>query len=361
MRLNKNFVIVSNSDDKIASQINCLTWIGGISVSALLLMCVIFFCRGCSLRETDNRHTLQTDNKCSSFPFKISQIKQIDDSVKVSVASFRQSLDTLQKKNQSLEHIYGVISLDKNAVHTICQNQEAINGNILYLNYRIDSIAKISDNLINDVRQETNNNIDKSNTWISFWLAIIAFVGVIIPWVWQIRLNRDEARKYDELEKTSKAKIEELVKQAESSKWSKELELLTSLLSKCSDHRLIEEIRGSSSLEQEIWRNIRDDFKQLIELAFDKHDGKKPYHLKESSIMTLISALTNIFELLTQEARDTQKQFDRKVYRDLTDRIRIAIRNLAQRRITQTNTYHELDNICKLLNQFPFENRQPNG
>lgn len=51
---------------------------------------------------------------------------------------------------------------------------------------------------INDVRQETNNIINKINGWLSFWLAILALVGGIIPYFISWRQEKDYKDKYDE-------------------------------------------------------------------------------------------------------------------------------------------------------------------
>lgn len=43
--------------------------------------------------------------------------------------------------------------------------------------------------LINDIRQETNNIIDKFNAWLAFWLAVMALLGVVVPIALQYRLG----------------------------------------------------------------------------------------------------------------------------------------------------------------------------
>ena len=42
-------------------------------------------------------------------------------------------------------------------------------------------ILKRQDDLVNDIRQETNNNLDKFAAWLSFWIAVMALVGTLLP------------------------------------------------------------------------------------------------------------------------------------------------------------------------------------
>ncbi|MDE5758238.1 MAG: hypothetical protein K2H85_06455, partial [Allobaculum sp.] len=46
--------------------------------------------------------------------------------------------------------------------------------------------------LINDFRQEMNNNINKMNTWLAFAIGIMSVVGVFIPVILQINLRKED-------------------------------------------------------------------------------------------------------------------------------------------------------------------------
>lgn len=50
------------------------------------------------------------------------------------------------------------------------------------------------DQLTDDIRQETNNIVNKMNGWLGFWMAVMAILGVFVPIALQIKLyleNRD--------------------------------------------------------------------------------------------------------------------------------------------------------------------------
>ena len=52
---------------------------------------------------------------------------------------------------------------------------------------------------INDVRQETNNIINKINGWLSFWLAILTLIGGVLPVVLSWRQKQDNNKKFSDL------------------------------------------------------------------------------------------------------------------------------------------------------------------
>lgn len=54
---------------------------------------------------------------------------------------------------------------------------------------------------INDVRQETNNIINKINGWLSFWLAILALIGGVLPIVIGWKQEQDNTKKFEDLKK----------------------------------------------------------------------------------------------------------------------------------------------------------------
>lgn len=67
--------------------------------------------------------------------------------------------------------------------------QETRTGNNLSeLESRLSRLETEHDTLINDIRQETNSNIDKINLWLAIWICIIGVFAVFIPLLIQYRL-----------------------------------------------------------------------------------------------------------------------------------------------------------------------------
>lgn len=52
------------------------------------------------------------------------------------------------------------------------------------------------ENLINDFRQEMNNNINKVNTWLAFAVGLLSVLGVFVPLVLQYRIQNQEEEKF---------------------------------------------------------------------------------------------------------------------------------------------------------------------
>lgn len=84
----------------------------------------------------------------------------------------------------------------------------ALYADIDSLNVKIDSAIRLIDkwnnqcenNLLrgfNDLRQETNNVIDKQNGWLSFWIAILALVGALLPLLIQMNMQQDQRQKFE--------------------------------------------------------------------------------------------------------------------------------------------------------------------
>lgn len=45
--------------------------------------------------------------------------------------------------------------------------------------------------LVDDIRQETNNIINKTNGWLGFWMGVMAILGVFVPIALQFKLYRE--------------------------------------------------------------------------------------------------------------------------------------------------------------------------
>lgn len=68
---------------------------------------------------------------------------------------------------------------------------------------------KSLDQRMSDLRQETNNVIEKHNAWLSFWIGILAIVGALIPALLQWRNERRIDTELDRIKK-QQDEIEEL-------------------------------------------------------------------------------------------------------------------------------------------------------
>lgn len=88
-------------------------------------------------------------------------------------------------------------------------------------------------NGLDNLRQETNNVIDKQNGWLSFWLAILALVGGVFPIAIQFKVQHDEKQR---VEKTYE-ELNKLKKEQEKSKLYAEISKLSFTLINCQNNR----------------------------------------------------------------------------------------------------------------------------
>lgn len=153
---------------------------------------------------------------------------------------------------------------------------------------------------INDVRQETNNIINKINGWLSFWLAILALVGGILPFILSWKREEDYKEKFLESKKdlnehinsflTKKREIiEELKKQKEEmlkrlEKREKEIHDLqhtmelreinfniTNIVNSfiaAKDNKLLEESRDRDLLRTSLLKELSQEFDKVITQLF---------------------------------------------------------------------------------------------
>ncbi len=61
--------------------------------------------------------------------------------------------------------------------------------------------------LVADIRQETNNNLDKISAWLAFWITVLGFVGIACPVAYQFLNYRNSEKELRQL--SGKIKAEE--------------------------------------------------------------------------------------------------------------------------------------------------------
>lgn len=62
-------------------------------------------------------------------------------------------------------------------------------------------LLKRQEDLVLDIRQETNNNLEKESAWLAFWITVLTIVGVVCPLGYQIINFNTEKEKLNQLEK----------------------------------------------------------------------------------------------------------------------------------------------------------------
>lgn len=98
-----------------------------------------------------------------------------------------------------------IIELDKHTkIHldSLLAYQDDILSKMVEIEYK-------NEILISDLRQETNNVINKMNGWLGFWIAVLALIGGLFPIVIQSNYFDRQQHEYEEAYKKMSAQYEE--------------------------------------------------------------------------------------------------------------------------------------------------------
>lgn len=153
---------------------------------------------------------------------------------------------------------------------------------------------------INDVRQETNNIINKINGWLSFWLAILALVGGILPFILSWKREEDYKEKFLDSQKgleehigsflakkseiiedikTQKEEIQKRLEEREKEiqRLQEKMEMreinfnITNIVNSfiaAKDNKLLEESRDRDLLRTSLLKELSQEFDKIITMMF---------------------------------------------------------------------------------------------
>lgn len=179
-------------------------------------------------------------------------------------------------------------------------------------------IEKRQEELVLDLRQETNNVLDKESAWLAFWITVLTIVGVICPLGYQILNFQTEKENIAKLEESSeklKKKNEELL---EAFKIKFNVLSFTTLT-----EIKIEETEGGD-LRNLLKKSIKRHYEQFVS-GISEFSGDWP-ELQEH----VCSVLINIYGFLDKiKVRSTLEQT--RDIRDLKDLILHALKNIEEK------------------------------
>lgn len=156
---------------------------------------------------------------------------------------------------------------------------------------------------INDVRQETNNIINKINGWLSFWLAIVALIGGVIPILISWKQEKTYDTRFERLKqqqnndnsilrqkvyleiselKTEKAKNEEILEKyykdfidlqnhLQIYKSQMNITNIVSSFIAAQDNKLLQESLGRDLLRTSLLNELSLEFENIINQTFPNH------------------------------------------------------------------------------------------
>lgn len=159
-----------------------------------------------------------------------------------------------------------------------------------------EHISNRMDDVISDLRQETNNNICELNLWIAFAVFLLSIMGVIIPVCLQFKLAKDSREERNELiehtnrcekvlydlniEKEQRSiefdqiKNEYNKRMAELTRNINLFHLMTTLISGL-DEKVWSEFSGREGMLQSIWKEFQEQFSEYIEWLYQQKEAER--------------------------------------------------------------------------------------
>lgn len=277
------------------------------------------------------------------------------------------------KRDTVLVYHYAVAGLDSVtcfAQDTLkCISQSKVDD----IEKRVAALEQEEHRFIDDLRDETNNQINMINIWVSLWLGIISFLGILLPLVYQLKQRKFDEKKIDDainhlkesnqngvnqlnadFEKLKKERIDKALSDIDSTKCQldakiKEYETSTRLsnlqnlvlnLSEIVDNRMSMENEGCEKLRPYIYKRSIDNFNYIVTQLFADEN------LQEENVYLVMRALVLIYELVSKHfIQSVSSRYNRKataVRDDINKALNQAIRYKSVRKEELQDNFNEL-------------------
>ncbi len=288
-------------------------WLKTISIGTVVLVvviivavCIMFSMNSCGHSIPSRTVPVSLSEKYDSIMCEIQAMDSIAD---INITGISKNDSTTKNKVISNNKLSPVL------IHKVLANQKFI--------------IRQQNELLLDIRQETNNNIDKLTLWLSFWIALIAALGVLIPALAEYRFrisNEQEMR----VIRTDAEDIKDDLKK-ESDKYKEKVDKAELTMKRLSFHEQINSLSAAWEDNiidtfpngQDILKNILRDMRQgLWEFCNDKSLIEDPAKCKE----TLLHILIRIYDFMCRESNTIHKMGSRRVIDNTKDELRKAIK-----------------------------------
>lgn len=216
---------------------------------------------------------------------------------------------------------------------------------------------------INDVRQETNNIINKINGWLSFWLAMLALMGGIMPLLiswrkeqeYKERFNEETANMekqcasvIDEINKNKdkltasvheeKEKIEQSLKQFDFKQSHLKITNLVSAFLAARNNRLIQESIDRDLLRDGLLFELQQEFGYIVDNIINVSYTSE----KKSILMTILIQYYALFASLQPCLRHPQKL---KQLKETMDNLQTVLTLVSEDTRDKDHIYSEIKKI----------------
>lgn len=174
-------------------------------------------------------------------------------------------------------------------------------------------IENRQENVLNDLRQESNNIINKVNGWLGFWIAILAIFTGLLPIIIQYVVF-----------KRQKLNVDLLISEIQKKAYTNHLQLLASSVCLQYELGIVSDNSKKSALINLIISEMTNSMKQLVNLS--ENELNILSRDNETAILNALFQYCRILEILIlierNEGREYRKYFNiRKSVKKLIERI----------------------------------------
>ena len=185
------------------------------------------------------------------------------------------------------------------------------------------TIVESQDNLINDLRQETNNNIDKINALISFWVGIMGLLGVFVPLILQFRLHYTDKKLRDELDE-KQMRLESLLS----------INRLNSFRI-IAEHGIKQECSDRGDVMQKLWEQSNDDLEKMINYCFTDKQNEN-----DETRLNLVNSLVHILVTISRVKSFLHIKHRRRIDQ-ISDKLNTLVSIIISKAYKDWETLHE--------------------
>lgn len=227
-------------------------------------------------------------------------------------------------------------------------------------------ILKRQDDLVNDIRQETNNNIEKAHALLSFWVGILALLGVFVPLILQFKMHHYAKKDIEDLKRELISEINVLMNEVRGEK--RALGIVMADMGKLRDdlepqrylndissirvnaeQGFLPELGESRGIFRRMWEQSMDNFSHLIDSFFEQRCDC------EQTRIQLIGCLIHTSAALIEVTRDSSRRRHRAVRRGI-ERLRETIRMVVYHNYPNWRVLHdELEALLQELRSMNFD------
>ena len=213
---------------------------------------------------------------------------------------------------------------------------------LFYLGNKVSNLEDQYANVLNDIRQETNNHIEYVNVWLGVWVAILALVCGVAPALLQYRLyivHRTKLR--EELEGYEKAMS------------CHEISNFVNTLSLYFDTQITVDFSRSRELISILFFSAVDSFRKLLTVISDQ----KLKFLSRSDRDSLIIALIQISAILERIIIRVKPQSVKRLNM-MVDKIKRIVNEdflFSSVSVDEKSIFLKLESIVDELKRLPIE------